>query len=191
MQVVVTNLKGGVGKSTLAACLAEAWPASIVDHDPQGTIRINARHTGRFLPLEEGAKPPLPVIIHDTPPYLSTEVASLAKEADLILVPAKLSYPDLLALGALSSQLRTRKITHKAIVVPNEVRPLNRRINKEVLSLIAKEFPHLKVAETHLPNWIGFARVLAKPLPERERERVKELICELIDFEKKAKCTQT
>ena len=178
MQILITNTKGGCGKSTLTACLAEILDADIVDHDPQGTLTINAKYTGRFKPvdLKMASKK---YIIHDTPPYNNTTTNSLIKEADLILIPTKLTYPDLIALSTLASKIVKLKMASKAVLVLNEVRHQNKKLNEEVREMFAKEFSVLKIAKTEIPNWLPFSQVLAKPLGDRERAKIRELATEL------------
>ena len=52
MQIVVVGVKGGTGKSTLVASLAQVIDADIVDHDNQGTLRITSSFSGLNKPLE-------------------------------------------------------------------------------------------------------------------------------------------
>ena len=178
MQILITNTKGGCGKSTLTACLAEVLDADIIDHDPQGTITINAQMTGRLQPLkpENISKK---ITIHDTPPYNTTTLNSLIKEVDIVIIPTKLMYADLLALATLVEKLEKFKAENKAFVVFNEVRHHNKKLNNEVRDLYNREYPNLKFLTTEIPNWIGFSRVLAKPLGDRETNIIKSLYKEL------------
>ena len=60
-----SQLKGGSGKSTLVASLASVLDADIVDHDPQGTLRVGALFAGRLTPATSPSKK---IVIHDAPP---------------------------------------------------------------------------------------------------------------------------
>lgn len=178
MKILVTNTKGGCGKSTLTACLAEAMGGEVVDFDPQGTITVNAELTGRFIP-KPYQDTTSEVVIYDTPPYNSQDLDNLIKEVDVVVIPSKLMYADLLSIATLVDKLERLKATKKAIIVFNEVRHHNRKLNDEVHALFMQEYPNLNLAKTELPNWLGFAKVLAEPLPERERETIFKLVKEL------------
>lgn len=51
MQIVVSTIKGGSGKSTLVASLADVLDADIIDHDNQGTLRVASGYTSRHKPV--------------------------------------------------------------------------------------------------------------------------------------------
>ena len=178
MQILITNTKGGCGKSTLTACLAESMDADIVDHDPQGTIMVNYQLTGRLKPVDYTSISKK-VVIHDTPPYNSANLSSLIKEVDIVVIPTKLMYADLLAISTLIDKLERLNATKKAIIVFNEVRHHNNKLNDEVKKLFSQEYPEIRLANTEIPNWIGYSKVLAIPLPEREKKRIELLINEL------------
>ncbi len=55
------------------------------------------------------------IVIHDTPPYNTGNLKSLIQEVDLILIPCKLMYPDLLALRALSDELKKLNMTQRSV----------------------------------------------------------------------------
>ena len=182
--MLITNTKGGCGKSTLTACLSEALQADIMDHDSQGTISINARLTGRHKPTKSISKQ---FVIHDTPPYNNAKLSSLAREVDLIIIPSKLMYADLLALATLADLIEKLRAEKKSIIVFNEVRYHNKKLNKEVRELFLQEYPKLRIAKTEIPNWIGFSKVLAEPLPKRELQQIKTLINELSAYKRSFK----
>lgn len=144
MQILIANTKGGCGKSTLVSSLADVLDADIIDHDNQGTVRISASFTGRNKPVsyEEITKK----ILHDTPPYNTGSLKSLVQEVDLILIPCKLMYPDLLALRALSDELKRVNMVQKGMIVFNEVRKPHNNTYKEVKELYVSNYPELKKA---------------------------------------------
>ena len=178
MQILVANTKGGCGKSTISACLAEVLESDLVDHDPQGTLKLNSDLIGRLNPVSfsEISKK---FIVHDTPPYNTTLLTSLIKEVDLILIPCKVSYPDVLALSTIVDKLHEQNSKKKGVIILNEVRSLNRKLNLEVKNILKTEYPEIKIAKTEIPNWIGFSKILAHPLGKREKKRIQELVEEL------------
>ena len=178
MQIVITNTKGGCGKSTLTLSLADLLDADIIDHDIQGTIRVSSSFTNRHRPVvyEQVSKK---FVLHDTPPYNVEGLRSVIQEADLILIPCKLKYPDLLALRPLASDIKRLKITSKAYIVFNEVRKPYSNTYKELKQLYKDNYPEIKQANTELSNLISFGRVLAEPLQGKALVQVKNLIKEL------------
>ena len=177
MQILIANTKGGCGKSTLTACLCDAMDADIMDHDPQGTLRVNAKFTNRCVPVSGQSSKP--VIIHDTPPYNTTDLSSLIKEVDLVVIPTKLMYADLLALATIAKILEKLQAEKKAVIVFNEVRYHNKKLNEEVRALYTKNYPGIKILQTEIPNWIAYAKVLTTPLEGKALERIKMLVNEL------------
>ena len=120
MQVVVlASAKGGSSKSTLAAHLgvaaqiAGAGPAVLLDMDPQGSLaawwNVREADTSAFSPatLAElpgrlsalaGAGYELAVI--DTPPAMTSAIRAVVELADLVVIPVRPSPHDLRSVGA-------------------------------------------------------------------------------------------
>ena len=67
----------------------------------------------------------------------------------------------------------------KVFLVFNEVRYQNKKLNEEVRDMFLKEFSALKIAKTEIPNWLAFSKVLANPLGDRERAKIRELVTEI------------
>ena len=178
MQILVANTKGGCGKSTLVASLADVLRANIIDHDLQGTIRVSATFTKRHKPVTYG-KVTQPVVLHDSPPYHSAELKSLITTADMVLIPCKTMYPDLLALKTLNELLETHNATKKAVVIFNEVRLPHNNTYKEVKKLFKENYGNLRHANTELSNLVAFSRVLAEPLRGLALAQMKALVQEL------------
>src|SRR5512143_3670962 len=107
MRITVANLKGGVGKTVSAVCVAsllhELAPTTLVDTDPQGSALVLADAAG--LPFATQA-PPAPYlrdlphrlgslagggadVVSDTPPGGMSIVRSALCGADTVLVPVK------------------------------------------------------------------------------------------------------
>lgn len=178
MQILVANIKGGCGKSTLVSALADLLDADIIDHDNQGTIRVSSSFTGLRVPVtyENITKK---IVLHDTPPYNTGNLKSLIQEVDLVLIPCKLMYPDLLALRALSDELKKLNMTQKGVIVFNEIRKPHNNTYKEVKTLYESNYSEIKKAKTELSNLISFSRVLSEPVTGKALEQVKSLISEL------------
>ncbi len=113
--VTVANLKGGVGKTTLAVHLAVraglSLPVVLVDLDPQGSTQAWISARGQTLPtvvpmgihqvenrLMQFRKARVPLVIIDTPAAMIEVVEIGIRVADLVLVPVRPTPTDLAAL---------------------------------------------------------------------------------------------
>lgn len=117
--LALASQKGGVGKTTLAGHLAveaEACghgPVALIDTDPQGSLAAwwNGREAETPL-FVQAAIPDLPrqiealrghgikLVIVDTPPAITENIAAVVRLADLVLIPTRPSPHDLRAIGA-------------------------------------------------------------------------------------------
>ena len=179
MRIVVANSKGGSGKSTLVLALADVLPsAQIIDLDAQGTITVGATFTKRHAPIaatEATGK----YLLYDTPPYHGEELRSYFATADLVLIPVKVSYPDLLAVKGVVEDLRSAKKTHQGVIVFNEVRKPHHKTYEEVKHLFQTNYQDVKKAKTELSNLVGFARILSEALQGQARQEIRQLVQEL------------
>lgn len=107
--VVLVNLKGGTGKTTLATHVAEDLKAHLVDLDPQGDAFDWANRSGIVtasqahgwedaMDLVEEARARGPVVV-DCPPGESPALRAALSVATVAVVPAKGSMQDLRAVG--------------------------------------------------------------------------------------------
>ena len=118
MRVLVTaSRKGGAGKTTISGHIAvEAdrqgrGPVAIIDMDPMGSLAAwwNERRADTPLcaAIDGGLKPTLQrlqkagiaLVVVDTPPFASAEIAAIVAAANLVLVPVVPSPHDLRAIG--------------------------------------------------------------------------------------------
>ena len=107
--VVLVNLKGGTGKTTLATHGAEDLKAHLVDLDPQGDANDWAARSGIVtasqahgwedaLELVEEARRKGPVVV-DCPPGEGPALRAALSVATVAVIPAKGSMQDLRAVG--------------------------------------------------------------------------------------------
>ncbi|RFZ90119.1 ParA family protein [Mucilaginibacter conchicola] len=133
--ITIAHQKGGVGKSTialnLAMCFKEQLNVALVDSDLQGSL-YHARDTfaGMNVILAEQIfdipKMGYDLVIVDTPPYLSNRLSDLFSISDLILVPTKPGFFDVMAIRstlALIKFAQAKKANLKAAIVLNMVKP--------------------------------------------------------------------
>ena len=179
MNIVVANSKGGSGKSTLVLALADILPsAQVIDLDPQGTITVGATFTKRHAPIS-ATQATGKYLLYDTPPYHGEELRSYFSTADLVLLPVKVSYPDLLAVKGVVEDLRAAKMTHKGVIVFNEVRKPHHKTYHEVKHLFQTNYQDLRKAKTELSNLVGFARILSEALHGQAQQEIRQLVTEL------------
>lgn len=155
MLIATVNLKGGVGKSTLAIHLA-AWlsnqgkTVAVIDADPQGSASIWTRAALPQVPsfllqnhesfLGEAAKiaSEYNVVIADSPANLSELSRFILFVADITLVPfcpSDLDFQSTRAAILFIKQVQVaRNGLPKAIVVANKIQA-HTRLSKELLGL--------------------------------------------------------
>ena len=137
--IAILSQKGGAGKTTIAINLAGAAEAAglktvIVDLDPQASAKVWHDHRQRESPvvisaqaarlfevLSTAANHGAGLCIVDTAPHSTTEALAAAKAADLILIPCRASYIDLIAMA---TSVELVQLARKpAMFVLNCVRP--------------------------------------------------------------------
>jgi chromosome partitioning protein len=156
---VFAATKGGVGKSTLAACTAIAAQAEgetvvLVDYDPQ-------RSLSEWLALRSGAKPELlvvprgaslkaalkdvaadAVVIVDTPPGMVGIIEQAVMGADLVVIPIRPAPLDILAIDPiveLVEECKKPSVLRKAFECLSSSLALSTRLIKPVVTSFAAD----------------------------------------------------
>ena len=126
--VVFANQKGGVGKTTLAGhiaveAMARGEKVVLMDTDPQGSLSAwwNARSNADLAfasarldeldaQLRALADEGYTLVVLDTPPAITSTIASVVAAADLVVIPTRASPHDLRAVGATVELCPTRPV---------------------------------------------------------------------------------
>ncbi len=116
--IVIASRKGGAGKTTLSGHIAVeadrqgAGPVAIIDMDPMGSLAAwwNERQADTPVCPEIGKsglqgtlanlkRAGVNLVVIDTPPFATAEVAAVVSQATLVVVPVVPSPHDLRAIG--------------------------------------------------------------------------------------------
>ena len=164
--ITIAHQKGGVGKSTLALNLALGFQAQLavrlIDTDIQGSlyhIKEDFDELAIAGPPELAEdKQPYDLVIVDTPPYLTNRLPELFQRSDLIIVPTKAGFFDVMAIRstvALIKRAQKEKPGLKAAIVLNMVKPRS-GITAEVIALL-KEM-QIPLLDTKIHDRVSIAR---------------------------------
>ena len=181
-KILITNQKGGVGKSTLTFNLAqnisENASVAILDLDLQGSLySINDLVTKLDIIQYKGEiskikKLDYDFIFIDTPPYLSNQLSELIQLADLIIIPTKAGILDLLAIKSTIELIKTENKQQKAIVVFNMIKP-NTTLTLDIL--IGLEEYNISIAKTHISDLVAFTRSVLVDGVDNDKNAQKQL----------------
>lgn len=155
--LVIASRKGGAGKTTLAGHLAVeaeragAGPVAIADVDEQGSLAEwwNSRHapTPLFVQtsvaeiagdIERLRRHDIELLIVDTPPALTADIAEVVRHADLILIPTRPSPHDLRSIGATAELVE--HLGKPLLFVLNGATP-RARITAEAIAVLSQHGP--------------------------------------------------
>jgi chromosome partitioning protein len=179
--LMLLGMKGGTGKSTVAIHLAVAASqagrhVTLVDTDPQASamtwasertapepqiIAAPAYDAAKQIVAQDGRD----LIVIDTAPRAEAAITSLAREADLIVIPVHCTMLDLVA-----SQVAFRMAQSSGrpfVVVFNAVNPRGLEVAEVREELSAQGY---KVAPSILAHRTSYARALSSGLAVTEFE---------------------
>lgn len=126
MKIAIYNEKGGAGKTTVAVAVAVSMNLPMLDLDPQGT----ATH---WLSQRESAltkaKKGDTTWVADCPPGITPAIASTLAACDLVLIPVRASFPDLVTLPATIKFLKANTSAKLAFIGSD----IDRRTNDEAM----------------------------------------------------------
>ncbi len=139
--IVVASTKGGVGKTTVAACLAvraanDSPRVAMIDMDPQGSLaqwwirrgmsvnpRIiaDAEHHVREE-VDQLSRQGWDYIFIDSPPAMIDVIERAFMCASFVVVPVKASSLDILAVDAIIDLCRYHRVTYGLVINDAELR---------------------------------------------------------------------
>ncbi len=191
--ITIAHQKGGVGKSTLALNLAYAFQVlkvGLVDIDQQGSLTsLSIMADGiNLIPFENDFRKlrtlPYDLIIVDTPPYLSSILPEIFNQSDLVLIPTKAGFFDMMAIRGtidLIKMAMQQNTFLKAGIVFNMIKHHSSLIN-EVKNL-TNDFG-LPVLKTHITDRVSYTRSILSGgiLKSNDQNAIKEMVnlCEEI-----------
>ena len=178
MKIVVSSLKGGTGKSTLIYALADVLDSDILDLDNQSTLIAIGELGGRHKPIERSQARKKFTII-DTAPYLAANLSELYREAELILIPCRVSAADLLALAPIVTILEKSKSLEKAVIVFNAVRKPHTKSYQNTKKFFSHNYPNIRMAKQELSLLVGFQTIFEHQVSGKAKNQIEALAQEL------------
>lgn len=192
--ILITNQKGGVGKSTLTFNLAQnisnESKVAVLDYDLQGSLSQLKELVSDFeiIPyvgeIDKISELEYDFIFIDTPPYLSNQLPKLIAIADLIIVPTKAGILDLLAIKNTIEMIELEKRTANTLIVFNMIKA-NTTLTLDIL--IGLEEYNVKIANTHISDLVSYTRsvLLKRVTKDQNAQRqidhlTKEILLKLI-----------
>jgi chromosome partitioning protein len=176
--VTVANLKGGVGKSTVAIHLAVAAQragisTAIIDIDPdqQAAAKWGDSRSAERPPVLSAVYSRLPqaiaeaerggaeLVFIDTPAFEQKILTASVRVADLVLVPARPTAQDIQYLAATTDTVAAHQ--RPTVVVLNQVEP--RLPETEQARAVVTKLG-LTLAPVHLPKAVAYQRAVAAGL---------------------------
>lgn len=135
MLIVVSNLKGGSGKTTWACEIAGHFGFPLIDLDPQGDASIWARtkerpytapHPNRAAAELAAARQAMVWVVADCPPAESKTTVTALEFANLVVVPVRGGPQDLQGWGRMKTLLEEVRQRNdcKVGIIANAMRPV-------------------------------------------------------------------
>lgn len=161
--ILITNQKGGTGKSTIAVNLSQSFKSfcttAILDLDQQGSLTSVKEHD--FLEgvdfYDKNNEPD--ILIVDSPPYLSPTLKEWIIKADVIIIPIKPSYLDFMATQGTFDMINDLNKKESVLVVPNLVNSSS-IITTSIINHVEKL--DFEVSKTLLRERVSFTRSVMK-----------------------------
>lgn len=198
MLVCFASEKGGVGKTTVAALLAERFtalgvPLRLADGDRQASLSAVAERSDGRLPLAEEVRPPAfpglaargGLTLLDLPSGIGLEFNTALSVADHAVIPVAPSAFDLRTLPATLAQVRRAQELRggppRALIIPNKI-DLREPASKELLAALARlgwSVAHTWLLERSVYRRMGAAGLGA--LPRGARRLAEEEVARLAD----------
>ncbi|MBE7653878.1 ParA family protein [Tenacibaculum finnmarkense] len=184
--IVISNQKGGVGKSALAYYLGlkfkEVSEIAFVDTDLQGTLHSFKENsnidTYTIDDLDTIDKNKYNFLIIDTPPYLSKELPSIIKNADLILIPTKIGLPDFYSMEKTINMIKGFGKEKESLIVFNMVEQKTKIL--EQISGVLDDY-NIPIAKTKIHNRIAYQRgYITLELDNKAQKEIDNLSLEII-----------
>ncbi len=190
--ITLAHQKGGVGKSTLALNLAYAFEGiktGLVDTDLQGSLTsLSLMADGLNLvqfnqDFSQLRKLDYDLLIVDTPPYLNSNLPIIFQQSDLVIVPTKAGFFDMMAIHGTLSLLKDAMKQNpnlKAGIVFNMVKHHSSLI-KEIKGLQDFGIP---VFNSHITDRVSYTRSILNGgiMQSSDQNAIKEMValCEEI-----------
>ena len=180
--ILIIHSKGGTGKTTLTAALADVLQdVTLVDLDPQQSLKVASRATGKFTVATTiaGSNLSKKYRVIDTPPYRAKVLDDLAENADIIIVPCSEGALDLIAATRTIQMLTDKMLSDKVWLVFTRIRlPLN-QTNKQIMQAFKQSFPHVHIAKTLVPQRVAYQQIFENPLRGKALEDIQGLLTEV------------
>jgi len=180
--ILITHQKGGVGKSTLTFNLAQNisknTKVAVLDFDLQGSLSRLKEMTDDFdiIPYQDSIDLindlDYDFIFIDTPPYLSNHLPKLIQIADLIIIPTKAGFLDLLAIESTINLIKSENKIAQAIVVFNMIK-VNTTLTMDIIMGLHEY--NIKIANTHISDLVSITRSVLEKGIKSDKNAQKQL----------------
>lgn len=160
MKIVMFNLKGGQGKSSIALNLALELKANVISNDVITQIE-DILPEYNFLKIDKNEDFPLIEenidIIYDLGGWIDNRIVSVVENADLVIVPMINGIMN--NKTSLNSIEQIKKINNKILIIANKTKKGDYDI---ICELIKKYFPNDNFPILELKETTAFEKILEK-----------------------------